>query len=211
MAVPKPTLVAVTLATVVAGVVGVRAADDLPSVAARVIEVQDPDLRAAITRIDRGSPSWREAFTAIATTGRRVVMATPDQVVVQPDHGPLRAFDPADMAEVSAVADRQGQVSAVLVVVNVARLKEMHDRAGSLPGELHADLDRVLAHEVYGHAVPYLLSGHLSARCADPEPRAPATAACAVQRENVIRRELGLGRRTDRGLGSLALARLMRD
>jgi len=211
MAVPKPTLVAVTLATVVAGGIGLRAGGDQPSVAARVIEVRDPDLRAAIVRIDRGSPSWREAFTAIAVTGRRVVMVTPEQVVVQPTAGPLRPFDPAEMAEVSAVADRHGYVSAVLVVVNVARLKAMHDHAGSLPGELHADLDRVLAHEVYGHAVPYLLSGHVSARCADPEPDVPATAACAVQRENVIRRELGLGRRTDRGLGSLALARLLRD
>lgn len=210
MAAPKPVLVVLAFATVVAGV-GVRAADDLPPVAAPVIEVRDPDLSAAITRIERGSSSWREAFAAIAPTGRRVLMVTPDQVIVRPGDGPLRPFDPADMAEVSAVADREGRVSAVLVVVNVARLKAMHDRAGSLPGELHADLDRVLAHEVYGHAVPYLLSGHVSARCADPGPAEPATAACAVQRENVIRRELGLGRRTDRGLGSLALARLMRD
>ena len=35
----------------------------------------------------------------------------------------------------------------VLVVVNVERMQALHDRRGSLPGEFHADLDRVLAHE----------------------------------------------------------------
>ena len=66
---------------------------------------------------------------------------------------------------------------------------------------------RILAHEVYGHAMPYLLAGHLSGKCADPLPGQRATDACAIKRENAIRGELRLGQRRDYGLDGLALVR----
>jgi hypothetical protein len=170
-----------------------------------------PELRAALERIDRRSPSWRTAMTAVAATGRRVVVLTPEQVIVRNARtSALTPFDPSAVAEAAPVADDRGHVSAVLVVVNVAVMQELHDRHGSLPGEFYADLDRVLAHEVYGHAVPYLIAGHVSGRCPDPEPGMPALSSCAIQRENVIRAELRLGRRTDHSLASLALTRLTR-
>lgn len=170
-----------------------------------------PELRAALDRIARGSASWRAALTALQATGRTAVVATPDEVVVTNAAGGERtAFDRSEVAAVAPVSDPAGNVSAVLVVVNVAEIKAAHERLSSLPGEFHADLERVLAHEVYGHAVPYLLTGHLSGRCADPVPGTPAAAACAIQRENVIRAELRLGRRTDGTLSSLSLARLLR-
>jgi len=181
------------------------AADSVPFVA------RHPELRAALDRIARGSASWRAARTTLAATGRRAVVLTPDQVVVRDSTtGAAAPFDRSTVAEVSPVADRSGNVSNVLVVVNVERMRELHDRRGSLPGEFHADLDRVLAHEVYGHAVPYLEAGHLSGRCADPEPGQPATQACAIRRENVVRAELRLGRRTDAALGGLILAGMLR-
>jgi len=64
-----------------------------------------------------------------------------------------------------------------------------------------------LVHEIYGHAIPYLLAGDLSGRCADPKRGERASEACSIQRENAVRAELGLGRRTDYGLSDLALAR----
>jgi len=170
-----------------------------------------PELRAALDRIARGSASWRAALAAVTGTGRSAVVVTPDEVVVTDPGGQARtAFDRSEVAAVSPVSDDAGRVSAVLVVVNVDHIQAAHDRLSSLPGEFHADLERVLAHEVYGHAVPYLLAGALSGRCADPAPGTPAADACAIQRENVIRAELRLGRRTDASLSSLALARLLR-
>jgi len=175
------------------------------------IAADHPVLRAALERIDRGSASWRAAMTMVAASGRRVVVLTPDQVIVR-DTATAAAepFDPSAVAGAAPVADSRGQVSTVLVVVNVGVMQELHERHGSLPGEFYADLDRVLAHEVYGHAVPYLIAGHVSGRCADPEPGVPALSSCAIQRENVIRAELRLGRRTDHALASLALVRLTR-
>jgi hypothetical protein len=170
-----------------------------------------PELRAALERIARGSASWRAALAAVAGTGRTAVVVTPDEVVITDgDRQARAAFDRSEVAAVSPVSDDAGRVSAVLVVVNVDQIQAAHDRLSSLPGEFHADLERVLAHEVYGHAVPYLLAGNLSGRCADPAPGTPAAEACAIQRENVIRAELRLGRRTDGTLSSLSLARLLR-
>lgn len=175
---------------------------------APVVLTRHPVLNAALARIEQGSASWRAAMAALAPTPRRAVLVTPDEVVVRKGGAAaVTPFDRAELAEVSPVADDQGRVTHVLVVVNVDALQAVHDRLGSLPGELHADLERVLAHEIYGHAVPYLQTGHLSGRCADPEPGTPATEACAIRRENVIRAELGLGRRADAGLASLALLR----
>jgi hypothetical protein len=170
-----------------------------------------PELRAALERIARGSASWRAALAAVTATGRPALVVTPDEVVVADPAGEARAaFDRSEVAAVSPVADGAGRVGAVLVVVNVDQIQAAHERLSSLPGEFHADLERVLAHEVYGHAVPYLLAGDLSGRCADPTPGTSAADACAIQRENVIRAELRLGRRTDGTLSSLSLARLLR-
>lgn len=207
----------VSIATVVVGLmaalpVAVRTEPaPLQAAVSPPLATRHPELRAALERIARGSASWRAAVAAVAATGRRALVLTPGEVVVRdPDTGATSVFDRSEVAAVAPVADREGNVSSVLVVVNVERMQELHDRRGSLPGEFHADLERVLAHEVYGHAVPYLVAGHLSGRCADPEPGQAATQSCAIQRENVVRAELRLGRRTDAALGGLILAGMPR-
>lgn len=190
--------------------VGVRT-EGLPTPESGPFITRHPELRAALERIARGSASWRAALVAVATTGRTALVVTPDEVVVaDPAREARTAFDRSEVAAVSPVTDESGRVRAVLVVVNVDQIQAAHERLLSLPGEFHADLERVLAHEVYGHAVPYLVAGDLSGRCADPAPGTPAADACAIQRENVIRAELRLGRRTDGSLASLSLARLLR-
>ncbi|MGE3191220.1 MAG: hypothetical protein AB7N90_16175, partial [Vicinamibacterales bacterium] len=157
----------------------------------------------------QGSRLWQAAVQAIRASGRRAVVLTPDQVVVSEaaDGRDGRPFDEGVIAEVAPVPGHGRRVDVVLVVVNVGLLEQAHASRGSLPGEFDADLDRVLVHEIYGHAVPYLLAGDLSGRCADPGPRDRPADACAIRRENAVRAELRLGRRVDVGLEGLALAR----
>ncbi len=95
------------------------------------------------------------------------------------------------IAEVQPLADDWSRVDTVVVVINLPLLDRLYSDATN--ADLEADLDRILAHEVYGHAIPYLLAGHLSGKCADPQPRQRATDACAIKRENEIRSELRLG------------------
>lgn len=154
-------------------------------------------LAASVERLADESPSWRDAMRLIGATGRRTVLTTPDEVT---------GFDVHKLAQAVAVADAQSRVNTVVVVVNI----ELLQRLSGLPVDavqFKADLDRIVAHEVYGHAVPYLVAGHLSGECADPEPGQRATDACSIQRENVIRKEVGLGRRLDYGRESLTFAR----
>jgi hypothetical protein len=181
---------------------------DSPASAPTVV-VGNPALRASLERISRGSALWRTELDQVARTGRRIVVLTSDQVVVADADrsGQVESFAPGVLAEVSVIAGAGSQVDAVLVAVNLMLLDEIHRRLGSTWSQRNADLDRILVHEIYGHALPYIAAGDLSGKCADPAGAERAIDACAIRRENAVRAELGLGRRSDAGLWSLALAR----
>lgn len=173
------------------------------------IVAQSSELAASLQRLHAGSAAWREAVGALAETGRRVFVVTPDRVRVRDPKGRGdRPFDDGLLAEVQPLADEGARVQVVVVVVNVPLLDQMH--ASGVRAEFQNDLDRILAHEVYGHAIPYLLAGSLAGRCPDPAPGQPATEACAIQRENQVRAELRLGLRREYGLDGLTLARRFR-
>ncbi|HUE89394.1 MAG TPA: hypothetical protein VMO26_25220 [Vicinamibacterales bacterium] len=168
-----------------------------------------PILRASLARIAQRSALWRDAIESVQKAGRRAVILTSDQVVVADAPGAVAkdGFDPTVLAEVAPVPRADSGVDMVLVVINLSLLAESHRQAQSVPAEFEADLDRILVHEIYGHAVPYLLAGHMSGRCPDPIPGERPLEACSIQRENAVRAELGLGRRTTYGLDDLNLAR----
>ena len=171
--------------------------------------VEHPILAASLARLYAGSPRWRDAFDAVLNAGRRVVVVTPDKVRVRDEHGGAETpFDPEVLAEVQPIADDWSRVDTVVVVINLPLLDKLYSDATG--ADLNADLDRILAHEVYGHAIPYLLAGHLSGKCADPLPKQRATEACAIKRENEIRGELRLGERRGYGLDGLTIARRFR-
>jgi hypothetical protein len=172
----------------------------------------NPVVRASLARIAQRSALWREAVDAMRDVGRRALILTPDQVVVADVAGGAvkDGFDPTILAEVAPVPKADSGVDVVLVVVNLSLLSESHRLAQSVPAEFEADLDRILVHEIYGHAVPYLLAGQLSGRCPDPTPGERAVEACSIRRENAVRAELGLGRRTSYGLDDMNLSRRSR-
>jgi hypothetical protein len=174
-----------------------------------VIVVGNPTLRASLDRIYRNSALWRAELERVASTGRRIVVLTSDQVSIAPTSvgGQASLVDDGLLAEVSIVVGEGTRVDAVLVAVNLRLLDQAHQERGLPWSHRDADLDRILVHEVYGHALPYILAGDQSGRCADPALGQRATDACAIRRENAVRAELGLGQRTDPGLLSLAVAR----
>jgi hypothetical protein len=165
----------------------------------------DGILQASLNRISHGSALWRDAIAAIGKAGRQVLVATPADVVVKDSRG-RNVFDVGVLAEAVPVFDEGSEISVVVIVVNLRLVRQIHDERLSVPRDFEADLDRILVHEVYGHAIPYLLAGDLSGRCADPKKGEPAPEACSIRRENEVRAELGLGRRADPGVYSLTLA-----
>lgn len=191
----------------------VRVRAEEPRHAARVerqaVSASHPLLRARLDAIAHRSALWRAAVEAIGASGRRALVLTSDEVVVSdsPRAPATRPFDDAVLAEVAPVPGPNQRVDVVLVVINLNLLHELGSQASALPAEMQADIDRLLVHEVYGHALPYLIAGNLSGRCQDPVPGQHAREACAIQRENAVRAELGLEKRLDYGLQDLALVR----
>jgi hypothetical protein len=171
--------------------------------------VEHPVLAKSFGRLYAGSPRWREALDAVANTGRKVVVVTPDKVRVRDENGGRETpFDSDVLAEVQPIADDWSRVDTVVVVINLPLLDKLYSDAAAI--DLENDLDRILAHEVYGHAIPYLLAGHLSGKCPDPARGQKPTDSCAIKRENAIRADLRLGERRDYSIHGLAMARRYR-
>jgi hypothetical protein len=204
----KRLLLAVVFGTVVAPLVPAAHEPADADVAGGATIATHPLVRASLDRLWDGSPSWRASLQGLPRD-RTVVVLTPDEVRVQ-DGRRTRPFEADLLGEVTPVAENDGRIRQVVVVVNVPLIESTHARRLSTLSELYADLDRVVAHEVFGHAIPYLVAGDVSGRCADPAAGERPEDSCAIRRENLIRAELGLGRRTDAGLFGLALARRSR-
>lgn len=177
-----------------------------------VIQTNDRLLGARLEEIHRRSALWREAIQQLQATGRQVFVVTPDKVVVKDSLDAVSGdpFDPTVIAAAAPIPGPGNRLDAVVVVVNLPLIQALYLEGSAPPTGLHGDLDRILVHEVYGHAVPYLLAGDLSGRCPDPEPHEPATEACSIQRENAVREELRLGRRRRAGVDDLVLIRSRR-
>jgi hypothetical protein len=164
-------------------------------------------LRDSLERIASGSPLWTNTLRILEGSGRRVIVLTPEEVKRQHQLS-SKPLDPGQLAEVWPVVVSGSRVPAVFVVVNLSLLGQVHhSQPWSSPANIYQDLDRIVIHEVYGHAFPYLLAGDLSGRCPDAAPGQRPADACAIRRENAVRAELGLGLRDDAGLSGLALMR----
>jgi hypothetical protein len=165
--------------------------------------VWHPVLADSVQRLDNESPAFRDALRAVAVTGRRTILTTPDRIKNSD-------VDVTSLAQAIPVTEGGSRVDTVIVVINL----ELMQKLTGLPVkaiDFEDDLDRIIAHEVYGHAVPYLLAGNLSGKCADPAAGQSAADACAIRRENIVRKEMKLGQRFDYGRSGLALARRYRQ
>jgi len=160
--------------------------------------VSHPALAASVERLTAESRTFRDALAAVATTGRHTILTTPEKVDIP--------FDRTVLAQGYPIGDDDSRVETMVIVINLDLLQKLSGLSMTAV-DFEDDLDRIVAHEIYGHAVPVLLAGKLAGNCPDPAVGQSALTSCAVQRENVIRREMRLGQRLEYGRDSLALAR----
>lgn len=190
--------------------ISLRADDPVTSATAPVI-TNHPVIEQSLRRLAARSAAWRAALQQVEQLGRKAVVVTPKNVRVKdPKTGAVRSFEDDVLAEVQPLAEHETRVDAVVVVINLELLQRMQAPMTTI-GDFEDDLDRIVAHELYGHAIPYLLAGDLSGKCADPVAGQRAEEACAIKRENEIRSELRLGQRREYGLNGLSLARRFRN
>jgi hypothetical protein len=69
-----------------------------------------------------------------------------------------------------------------------------------LQATFDAAVDAVIIHEVWGHLVPVARYGAELGRCDDPRAGEPDEESCVMQREAMVRRELGLAPRAGYGV-----------
>ena len=190
----------------------VRADNTAQNLSGPAVITNHPTLQDSLNRLFTHSAAWRGAIKEVESLGRKAVVVTTKHVRVKdPKNGRERPFDSDVLAEVQPLAEVETKVDAVVIVVNLDMMFERMQSALMTVRDFEDDLDRVLAHEVYGHAIPYLLAGDLSGKCADPAPKQRAEDACAIKRENQVRAEMRLGQRRDYGLDGLTLARRSRN
>lgn len=191
--------------------ISLRADQPWPNPSSGGVVTNHPTLQLSLDRLSARSARWRDAVKRVEQLGRKAVVVTPKHIKVKdPKTGTVRPFDHDVIAEVQPLAEHETRVDAVVIVVNLDLLERIQGRVTTM-GDFEDDLDRILAHEVYGHAFPYLFAGDLSGRCGDPVKGQRPEEACAIKRENEIRAELRLGQRREYGVDGLALARRYRQ
>lgn len=208
-------LIAIAAAMALAAPASARQEHPIPATpAVDAVLTTNAEIAASLERIAARSSLWRDAVADVARRNRHALVLTPDQVVVRDagDRAAVDAFDATSLGEVSPVVRDGAAVDVVMVVINVDLLADVHTRLGTDRDAFEADLDRLVIHEVYGHAIPYLQAGDTSGRCPDPDRGTAAEQSCSVRRENSVRAEAGLGLRRDYAAGGLvALDRLARS
>ena len=171
------------------------------------IAIGDSLLRATVVRLRRLSPSFDSAIVAIENSGIPVVIGTAEQLKDETPPG-YRHVDgwQALTAIYPLTADgaRRKPINHFAVIVRLRDLRQA--LAGANTPEDSARLsryvERVVAHEIYGHLMPQLQLGKTApVACADPTSGADWYTACVMQRERRVMAQLVEARGTYASLG----------
>jgi hypothetical protein len=163
--------------------------------------VQGPRLQAAYQLLLDRSPSFAEALAAIESTNgmrirvgyRRHLLRGSERLMGEERAGAVFLADGALFHPPGTI------LCGVRVVFFTEELEEGLLAAGVPEAALVEDLAVMIAHEVFGHLIPFAEQKLpvWPTPCRDPEGRAARwTTGCAVDRENLIRQELGVTERS---------------
>jgi hypothetical protein len=171
-----------------------------PAHGAHRILVEGDRLRKAFDLVMERSPTFAAAVAAVEAGGSM-------RVRIGYRHQLLDAYErlsSEDRVGAAFLADSRlfnppGTILCeVRVVFFTAPLEERLVQAGIAEEDVILDLALVLVHEVYGHLIPFTeqVVPVWPTPCRDPGLRQAASATgCAVDRENAVRRELGVPER----------------
>jgi hypothetical protein len=172
-----------------------------PTEGTHLIFVQGERLQAAFGLLMERSPTFAGAMAAIqADNAMRMRIGYPRHVLRA--HERLGGEDRGGavfLADGGVFQPHGTILCGVRVVVFTERLEEELLRAGVPERAVVLDLALMIAHEVFGHLVPFAEQKIpvWPTPCRDPDHRrARRITGCAVDRENLIRQELGIAERT---------------
>lgn len=207
-AAPTPPARVVARAAAALSAPEVRAARTVDATHWGNLTITDPHLVSVMRRMSNRSPSFRQALDGLAAARIPVLVGTPPELI---DQLPPPVRSRSLLARAVPIPARLPQrrfrlpgaprlpLRQVIVVIDVPAIRDLYGIQGVLPA-LEADLAIILAHELAGHALDWARSGDLYDACLDPSTVVlaldPGAKGCAVERENQVRRELGLVERS---------------
>ena len=167
------------------------------------VEILDDYLASRIQRLEQRSPRFREAMAAARVGRIPVVIGTTAQVSARfADRITISDRLPYGQLGEFLVGRGTGspEIYFIAIRVPIDEIEKIPWRRGVLGSTarrwVDETVDAVLIHEMWGHMVPVLEAGDYSGKCDDPKRFQSVEKSCAMQRENALRRELGLAPRT---------------
>ncbi len=185
-----------------------RASRTAPSLYAPNIAIGDSLLAATVARLRRLSPAFDSAIATIEASGIPVVIGTAKQLRDQLPPGyryvggwqALTAVYP-----LTSNGDRGRPIEHVAVIVRLSDLQAAlrGDTTEADSAAFDHFVERVVAHEIYGHLMPQLELGKTAPiACDDPTGSADWYSACVMQRERHVMAQLSSARGTYATLGT---------
>lgn len=175
-----------------------------PQLAVPGVRSVDMEVTPILAHLADTSPTLRAALAALDGAAPPIHIRTFETAVDAAFYSRAYGFE---YGYTRAYLGRDGRVLSIVVALDVQQLRrDGRDMAVPEP-VLLAEMAVVLAHELYGHAIPLALAGTVDAMCLD---EVPESAPCALERENRIRSELGVPHRRSYERVGLAIT-AMRD
>ena len=167
------------------------------------VEILDDYLATRIERLEQRSARFRQAMAAARAGRIPVLIGTTVQVTARlapriaiSDELPYGHLGEFLVGRVAGSTE----IYFIAIRVPIAEIEKIPWRRGVFGGSarrwVDETVDAVLIHEIWGHMVPVLEAGDYSGKCEDPKRFQSVNQSCAMQRENALRRELGLPPRT---------------
>ena len=172
------------------------------------IAIGDSVLAATVTRLRKLSPAFDSAIVAIEASGIPVVIGTEAQLRDQLPPGYRYVGGWQALTAVYPLTSNGSRGRPIEHVAVIFRLSAL--RAALKTGATASDsalfnrfVERVVAHEIYGHLMPQLALGKTApVACDDPTSAANWYTACVMQRERHVMAQLVEARGTYAALGT---------
>ncbi len=167
------------------------------------IAIGDSTLAVTIIRLRRLSPAFDSAMAALEHSGIPVVIGTEQQLRKQLPSGYAQASGWQAVTAFYPLTPTDARGKRIEHIAVIVRLAGLQSALGG-PGRTADDtamfnryLERVLAHEIYGHTMPQIAYGKTAPIvCDDPTSGADWYTACVMVRERHVAEQIAESRGT---------------
>jgi hypothetical protein len=151
------------------------------------ITLLDPRIEASVTRLRQGSPSFEQGWRDLERSRKRVVVGEAKQLSKL-----VRPYVPADARWMGVTVmwsmPGGGGLSRAAIAIQLDEVERLFAPLGQ--ERVDREVDRLVAHEVYGHLVPVVQAGGQRGHCGDARRGERQADSCVGHREKRVLDEI---------------------